>query len=99
MKNATMLYKIGTQMKWEDVSYDTIVVDEGDIEDKLNDGWFLTAPEAVADSKEKGDADLDGDVTRKEMVVKAKELGIKFNHRTTNESLMAKINEALNVMD
>ena len=95
MKNATMLYKLGTQMKWEGVEYDTIIVDEDDIEEKLNDGWFRTASEAVADAESKGDTDLDGDVTRKEMEIKAKELGIKFNHKTTNESLMAKIEEVL----
>lgn len=99
MKNATMLYKLGTQMKWEGVEYDTIIVDEDDIEEKLNDGWFRTASEAVADAESKGDTDLDGDVTRKEMEIKAKELGIKFNHKTTNESLMTKIDEALNVVD
>lgn len=99
MKNATMLYKLGNQMQWEGVGYDTVVVDEDDIEEKLNDGWFRTASEAVADAEQKGDTDLDGDVTRQEMEIKAKELGIKFNHKTSNESLMAKIDEALNVVD
>lgn len=99
MKNAAMLYKLGTQMKWEGVEYDTIIVDEDDIEEKLNDGWFRTASEAVADAEAKGDANLDGDVTREEMEAKAKELKVKFNHKTTDESLMAKIDEALNVVD
>jgi len=94
-----MLYKLGSEIKWEGIEYDTAIVDEDDIEEKLNDGWFRTAQEAVADAEAKGDADLDGDVTRKEMEVKAKELGIKFNYKTTNESLMAKIEEALNVVD
>ena len=99
MKNATMLYKLGNQMQWEGVGYDTIVVDEDDIDEKLKEGWFRTAKECNAEAKAKGDADLDGDVTREEMEAKAKELGIKFNHKTSNSSLMAKIDEALNVMD
>jgi hypothetical protein len=95
MKNATMLYKLGTEMKWEGVDYDTVIVGEDDIEEKLKEGWFRTAGEANADAESKGDADLDGNVTRKEMEIKAKELGIKFNHKTTNDSLLAKIEEAI----
>ena len=99
MKNATMLYKIGTQMEWEGVSYDTVIVDEDDIDEKLKDGWYRNPLEAKSANEAKGDADLDGEVTREEMETKARELGIKFNHKTTNASLMAKINEAVDVVD
>lgn len=99
MKNATMLYKIGTRLQWEGASYDTIIVDEDDIPEKLKEGWYRHPIEAKGANEAKGDADLDGEVTRAEMEIKAKELGIKFNHKTTDASLMAKINEALNVVD
>lgn len=101
MKNATMLYKLGTQMKWEGVEYDTIIVDSESEEftNMLDDGWFRTAGEAVADAEAKGDADLDGDVTREEMEAKAKELGIRFNHKTTDESLLKKIEDALHELE
>lgn len=99
MKNATMLYKIGTQMEWEGAKYDTIVIDEDDIEAKLSEGWYRHPLEAKSVNEAKGDTDLDGEVTREEMETKARGLGIKFNHKTTNTSLMAKINEAVNVVD
>lgn len=95
----TMLYKLGTKFEWHGVGYDTIVVDDDGLEDAINNGWFMTAQECIDGSLDKGDADLDGEVTRKEMETKARELGIPFNHKTTNEKLLAKINEALNVVD
>ena len=101
MKNATRLYKLGTEMVWEGVGYDTIVVDADgeEFDSMLEDGWFKTVQECNSDAEAKGDSDLDGDVTRKEMETKAKELNISFNSRTTNEKLLAKIEEALSVVD
>lgn len=59
----------------------------------LSSGWFLTLPEAIA-----GKADElvdDSAPTREEMAIKAVELGIKFDGRTTDKALAEKIELAL----
>ena len=96
MKNATMLYKVGGSFRWEGESYSTIIVDEDEIEQKQKEGWSLTAQEAKANVI---DVNFDGKVTRDELELKAKELHIPFNHKTTDAKLHAKIKEALNVVD
>jgi len=53
------------------------------------DGWFLTLPEAIA-GKDEEPVD-DSAPTREELEVKAAELGIKFDGRTTDKSLAEKI--------
>lgn len=68
-----------------------------ELEAKLNDGWFATLPEAIDDND---NAELKSDdnapPTRKELEAKAKELGIKFAHKTNDTELSAAINLALN---
>lgn len=48
----------------------------------LADGWFLTVPEALA-----GKAEDNSVPTREELELKATELGIKFDGRTTDAKL------------
>lgn len=48
----------------------------------LADGWFLTVTEALA-----GKADDNSAPTREELELKATELGIKFDGRTTDAKL------------
>lgn len=48
----------------------------------LADGWFLTVPEALA-----GKADDNSAPTREELELKATELGIKFDGRTSDAKL------------
>ena len=91
MKQATMLYKEGNTVKLDCGLFDTIIVDIDEVEAKIKEGWAKHPLECGVDTKSAP--------TRKEMEAKAKELGISFNHKTTNESLLAKIDEALNVLD
>lgn len=46
MKNATMLYKLGNEYQIEGIGYDTIIVDECDIDKAKKNGWNLTTTEA-----------------------------------------------------
>lgn len=96
---SVMLYKLGTQMNWHGVYYDTIVVEEDDVEPKLKEGWFKNALDCKEENLSLGDEDLDGEVTRKEMETKARELGIPFNKRTKDKDLLAKIEEKLDELD
>lgn len=59
----------------------------------LSDGWFLTLPEAIAG--EAAETEDDSMPTREEMAIKAVELGIKFDGRTTDKALAEKITAAL----
>jgi hypothetical protein len=61
---------------------------------------IIPVADAVADplgDGKKGGSRDDGDpVTREELETNAKKLGVKFDGRTSNASLLRKINEALN---
>src|SRR4051812_33387299 len=62
----------------------------------LRDGWFNTLPEAIAGKAaliELPPAELAP--TREELEQKAKELGIKFDKKTTDDALLEKIDKAL----
>ena len=60
------------------------------LESALASGWFLTLPEAIS-----GEAEDVSAPTREEMAIKAVELGIKFDGRTTDKALAEKIESAL----
>lgn len=53
-------------------------------------GWFLTLPEAIS-----GDADDNSAPTREELEQEAREMGLKFDGRTTDAKLGRMIAEAL----
>jgi hypothetical protein len=60
-------------------------------------GWFDSVPEALAAWKASLAAPVvadDAPPTRAEMEQRAKELGIKFDGRTTDSALLRKISEA-----
>ena len=67
------------------------------------EGWFATVPEAIAGKhdeplEESGDDSENDEVappTRAELEKKAKELGIKFDGRTSDEKLFKLITDAL----
>ncbi|WP_175770564.1 hypothetical protein [Burkholderia anthina] len=42
MREPTMLYRKGTKERLHGVRVDTIIVDAHEVEDHLDDGWFLT---------------------------------------------------------
>lgn len=74
-------------------TYDHKAVMDGDEKDAaLADGWFSTLPEAI-DGKAKDEDNAAP--TRDELETKAKELGIKFDGRTTDTKLGKLITEAL----
>lgn len=65
-------------------------------------GWFLTMPEALAAAEKAAKPEPDDEVpaddapvTRAELEAKATELGLKFDGRTSDAKLLAKIDEAL----
>lgn len=64
----------------------------------LQAGWFETLPEAIngrVSLKELPPSELPS--TRDELEQKAKELGIKFDKKTSDEVLTKKINDAVGV--
>jgi len=68
-----------------------VVKDDGELEVALVDGWFLTISEASAPKQElaqKNQASLESTVSRKDLELKASELGIKFDGRTTDAKLV-----------
>jgi hypothetical protein len=85
-----MLYKLGNHIEIEGVKYEYAIVSEEEVYDKLAEGWYLTTTEA-----KKVDSNDDGDITREELEFKAKELGIKFDGRMSDKTLLAKIEEKL----
>lgn len=79
-------------------TYDyTAANDLEELDAKLADGWFTTLPEAIEahDKPTAPKSDDNAPPTRKELETKAKELGIKFNNKTTDAELSASITKAL----
>jgi hypothetical protein len=88
MINPTMLYKPGKMLKTDNGLFDYIIVAESEITAHLKLGWRLNT--------------LDNDdapPTRAELEEKAKELGIRFDGRTSDAKLAANIEAALNGLD
>lgn len=61
----------------------------------LSSGWFRTLPEAIEGKTAEKRSSFEPPPTREELEHKAKELGIKFDKKTTDETLSKKIAEAL----
>lgn len=96
MKIPTMIYRHPGRHKIGKKFYDYKVVDAADVDSFLSDGWFRTPAEAEA-----CEILLDDEPpTRGELEIKATELGIDFDGRTTDRKLLERINEKLaNDMD
>ena len=100
-----MLYKHPGQHAIHGDMFDYIIVDESEVNTHIVHGWPLTTSEAL--NLNVIDAEIDEDIntedthppTRDEIEDKAFALGIKFNKRTTEKTLLRKIEEALNVVD
>jgi hypothetical protein len=72
--------------------------DQEELDAKLADGWFATLPEAIDAHDKPAEVVKSDDAappTRKELEAKAKELGIKFDKKTTDAELGAAITAAL----
>ena len=100
--NMTMTYRYpGDMVTLEDGNkYDFKVIDDGA---ELDRGWHYTYQDAYdsynAASHINDDyappVEDDEPVTRDELEAKAKELGIGYNSRTSDEALLQRINEKL----
>ena len=93
----TLVYKGKGQHSRAGGTYDyTAATDQTDLDAKLADGWFATLPEAIdAHDNPVAKSDDLAPPTRKELETKAKELAVKFNHKTTDAELSAAITAAL----
>jgi hypothetical protein len=97
-----MIYRYpGAMITLEDGNkYDFKVVDDGA---DIGSGWHLTywdARDSYDAAKHINDDYMppiedDAPVTRDELEAKAKELGVGYNSRTTDETLLERINEKL----
>ena len=105
---SVMLYKEGGKHKLHGGNFDYTIVDELEVDQALEDGWFKTTTEAKEANTDSGPVDdiidsntddegLDDNAvpTREEMEAKAKELGIRFPANIKDATLLSKINEAL----
>lgn len=98
MKEATMVYRLGGEHLIHGHQVDYQVIDADEVGDALADGWFLTAVEAgesVPVGPTLPPVDVVSPPTRAELDAKAKELGIKFDGRTTDKKLGDLIAEKL----
>lgn len=95
-----MLFREGSQMKWDGRLFDMLIVDNAEEEQAAKaDGW-LTAEDAVkpketAVEPTAPEVDDDAPPTRDELETKAKELGIKFDGRWGDKRLADAIEQAL----
>lgn len=95
-----MLYKSPGPHKLHGVMVDYVIVDEADVEAKLAEGWFKTTLEADAgQSAEEEKQEIEEDETRppsrEELEAQANELGLKFRSDIKDDTLLERINEAL----
>lgn len=76
----------------------TLAHDDDEYDGMIDSGWYATLPDAIEGKvNEESQSESGGDAppTRAEMETKAKELGIQFDGRTGDKTLMAKIAKAL----
>lgn len=71
-----------------------LAVSQAEFDRLINDGWFATVPEALDGERRYNDDDVRAP-TREELKEKARELGLKFDGRISDEKLMAMIEVAL----
>lgn len=96
----SMLYKAPGPHFCDGHMVDYIIVDMEQDDEFVADGWFRTIPEALEAAagsvvSDEAKEDESAPPTRDELEQKATELGIKFDGRTTDAKLLAKIEEAL----
>lgn len=84
-------------------TYSSVGVDnKQDLDEKISQGWHDSLVKAVdaflnpskpVDTQEENDDD--SPVTREELELKARELGIKFDGRTSDKTLLKRIEETI----
>ena len=94
----TALYKPGSEVI-DGYKATCLIVPDKDLDAHLADGWVKTLAETVAPVEPVQDATLIDEATkpptREEMELKATELKIKFDGRTSDKKLSALIEDAL----
>lgn len=99
-----MIYKLGGDFKIGENMFALKTIDkdvEGELEKHLSDGWSETPNDATSklDIGEELSTllaeETQADVEREGLEARAKELGIGFNIKTTNETLSQRIATAL----
>ena len=99
MEFPTLVYKDGGPHQRPGGTFDyKRIVNEGQLAAALADGWFLTLVEATqpaAVDPSEVSPDDDAPPTREELETKARELGLKFDGRTSDKTLAAKIQSTL----
>lgn len=86
-----MIFRCPGPKEWEGILYDSRLIDG----DEIPQGWHETIWDAQKAATHPADINDSGEVTREEMEQKAKELGLKFDGRTSNRKLLSLIEEAL----
>lgn len=89
----TMLYKHPGPHKIHGNKFDYIVTE--DIDAALEDGWFLTTPEAL----EAVEPESTDEPTRDEMKKKAAELGIEYPKNIKNARLQKLVEDKLDELE
>lgn len=88
----TILYKCPGEHHCPGGTYSYIqAVSKEDMDEKLKSGYKKTLPEAISGE----DLIYDGVPTRKEMEIKALELGIEFRSNLSDEKLLSRINDKI----
>ena len=99
MEFPTLVYKNGGPHQRPGGTFDyKRIVNDDQLAAALADGWFLTLVEATqpaAIDQSEVSPDDDAPPTREELEAKARELGVKFNGRTSDKALAAKIQSTL----
>ena len=98
MEFPTLVYKDGGPHQRPGGTFDyKRIVNDDQLAAALADGWFLTLVEATQPAAVDPEVLLDDDAppTREELEAKARELGIKFDGRTSDKALAAKIQSTL----
>ena len=99
MEFPTLVYKNGGPHQRPGGTFDyKRIVNDDQLAAALADGWFLTLVEATqpaAIDQSEVSPDDDAPPTREELETKARELGLKFDGRTSDKTLLSKIEAAL----
>lgn len=89
MEFPRLVYRFNSELKYQ------LVEDEKEFKSAINNGWFENVPDAKNITSVETIPDNNAPPTREEMEIQAKELGIKFDGRTSDAKLLNLINEAL----
>lgn len=98
MKFPRMVYKIEDKGDWQTKTKYKLVNNDNEYSSAISDGWFESVIDAVSPPKKQEEKALtiedESSSQRQDLELKAKELKIKFNKKTSDEKLFELIQEA-----